>query len=376
MVTDMIISRLSERGWRCFAIIITQSSLRLDYYQHVILYSSDTTEAISRIVEFCNVHQIEILINTEGAFPRFLGLFEALKRRSGIKIVSWFHQTPLIVANITTFHRRVPIPRKLNHWLYAFYKSIWFRPKYNKGIRTLYRLSDRYVVLDEAYKAQFAKYNHIADTSKISVIHNPAIRRANIDYEAKRDIALYVGRMSEEKRLDRILALWESFYQSHSGWELWLIGSGPLQATTIQKARKLRLGGVRFMGHCREIEAFYRQAKLLLLVSDYEGWPMALVEAMSFGVVPVAYESFSAVRTIISHGESGYVVVRSSREEVIRQDLKDNMERAITDYGTTAVKASKIADRFDIDVIVDQWERLLSALISPSPHKMKRDDES
>ena len=40
---------------------------------------------------------------------------------------------------------------------------------------------------------------------------------------------------------------------------------------------------------------YYERASILLLTSDFEGFGLVIVEGMAFGVIPIAYGSYSAV---------------------------------------------------------------------------------
>ena len=44
---------------------------------------------------------------------------------------------------------------------------------------------------------------------------------------------------------------------------------------------------------------FYKSASLFLLTSIVEGWALTLTESMQTGVVPLAFDSYPAVRSII-----------------------------------------------------------------------------
>lgn len=54
---------------------------------------------------------------------------------------------------------------------------------------------------------------------------------------------------------------------------------------------------------------YYERASILLFTSEYEGFPLVLAECMSFGVIPVVYDSYSAVRDIIDDGKDGVVIL-------------------------------------------------------------------
>lgn len=58
-------------------------------------------------------------------------------------------------------------------------------------------------------------------------------------------------------------------------------------------------------------ESFYRDASILCLTSDFEGWGMVLTEAMTFGAVPVAFNSYAAITDIIDDGKPECWFLRS-----------------------------------------------------------------
>lgn len=145
-----------------------------------------------------------------------------------------------------------------------------------------------------------------------------------------------------------------------------LIGDGPVRESSIRLANGLGSGGIRFLGHINDVTPYYGMAKLLLLASDYEGWPMVIVEAMSYGVVPIVYDSFTALHSIISDGKSGYIVKAASDEEEICREFVISMERCIDEYEFIAEEASGVSQRFDLDMITNRWDGLLSDLLSSS----------
>ena len=52
---------------------------------------------------------------------------------------------------------------------------------------------------------------------------------------------------------------------------------------------------------------YYKRASILLLTSEFEGFPLVLAESMSFGVIPVVYGSFSAIYDIIENNKDGII---------------------------------------------------------------------
>lgn len=63
----------------------------------------------------------------------------------------------------------------------------------------------------------------------------------------------------------------------------------------------------------------------MILTSEYEGFPLVLAEAMSFGVIPVVYGSYSAVYDIISDGVDGMILPYNKKGMI--QNLQQKNER-------------------------------------------------
>jgi glycosyltransferase involved in cell wall biosynthesis len=98
----------------------------------------------------------------------------------------------------------------------------------------------------------------------------------------------FCGRIArEQKRVDRFPVLFKLLKESGLDFRLEFLGDGPQEDWL-----KARLAGEpRVVFHGRLAGAAYWQAlrswDAILFVSDYEGIPIALMEAMSLGVVPV-----------------------------------------------------------------------------------------
>lgn len=90
---------------------------------------------------------------------------------------------------------------------------------------------------------------------------------------------------------------------------LHVVGDGP-EGKELRRELTAHAGRVRLHWHGRvpreELFRIYEQTHCCLLVSSFEGMPMALREAMSRGAVPVVTD-IAAHREIIAHGDNGYL---------------------------------------------------------------------
>lgn len=90
---------------------------------------------------------------------------------------------------------------------------------------------------------------------------------------------------------------------------VWLaIGQGPLEAELKQLARTLGLGErFRFLGHCPDAIRLVAGCDLFSLASKYEGYPVAVMEALALGL-PVVATAVGGVPEAVEHEVSGLVV--------------------------------------------------------------------
>ena len=128
----------------------------------------------------------------------------------------------------------------------------------------------------------------------------------NTDFLKKKQI-LYVGRIEwRQKRVGRLIDIWKRIYKKFPDWELVIVGDGPIRQDIGTES--LKDGSGLFSPVGKTLRPFYRDASILCLTSDFEGWGMVLTEAMTFGAVPVAFNSYAAITDIIDDGKNGLLV--------------------------------------------------------------------
>jgi len=125
--------------------------------------------------------------------------------------------------------------------------------------------------------------------------------------DAELPVVLYVGRLAEEKGVDRLLTVWASLRTSVEA-VLLLVGDGPLKTDLDAMVQRLELqSSVRFLGPQEEVSKFYAMADLFVLPSRSEGMSNALLEAMVAGVPSIASD-VGGNREVIQHAETGFLV--------------------------------------------------------------------
>lgn len=133
-----------------------------------------------------------------------------------------------------------------------------------------------------------------------------AAARAVFDLDLDAPVAVFVGRLTRIKRVDRLLAAWRVVLEAHPDAVLVIAGDGDLFAE--MRAAAADLGdAVRFVGWQADLAPVYAAGDLAVLTSDNEGMPVTLIEAAMAGLPAVTTDVGSAAE-VVADGETGFVV--------------------------------------------------------------------
>ena len=109
-------------------------------------------------------------------------------------------------------------------------------------------------------------------------------------------------------------------------WQLDLIGDGPLMGEMEALSASLGLGGrVHFLGQRSDVDRILSEAQVSLLVTNWEGFPLSILEAMRAGL-PVVASSVGGVGESVVNEETGYLVPRGDVAA-----LKERIARLLSD---------------------------------------------
>ena len=143
-----------------------------------------------------------------------------------------------------------------------------------------------------------------------------------------------------------------------------IVGDGEDRDNLENHTKALGLKRVNFEGFQKPVP-YYKRASLLMLTSEFEGFPLVLAECMSFGVIPAVYNSYSAVCDIIDDGKDGIVLPyhmngydANEAADMIANIMKDDGKRE--QMALAAIKKSK---EYSVEKIYSEWESVFHALL-------------
>ncbi|WP_163833059.1 glycosyltransferase family 4 protein [Spartinivicinus ruber] len=214
--------------------------------------------------------------------------------------------------------RRLGIPAIFTAHGWAFTEGVsLFRAKlYQQVERLLSRLSSKIIAVS-GYDKNLAVENKVASTDHIEVVHNgvPNIAYKNIRHQQNSCKLIMVARFDQPKNhKDLITAISQI---SDLPWQLELVGSGPLLSEVKQYTKKLGIEHrVIFSGECHDVAKRISQADVFLLISNWEGLPLTIIEAMR-GRLPVIASNVGGVPELVIDNETGYLVDRKDINKIV-----------------------------------------------------------
>ncbi len=310
---------------------------------------------------------IDVVVNQWGANPFIIYSLSKAKKGTGVKIITVYHSNPGTNVHINTICAEIAETSNFLLQVILQIKKYLFWLITSSIIRYVYRKSDKYMILSNSFIDGFKRFTGLSNVSKLLIMPNPVtIDQADCSsgVNAKKKEVIYVGRINYgDKRTYRVLEVWSLLEKKFPEWKLKIIGDGPDRTDLEDRALHLGLNSVSFEGRKSPVE-YYKRASILMLTSDFEGFPLVLPECMSFGVVPVVYGSYSAVYDIID-GNNG-LVSEPQFGKFSAENMTDCVSSLMSDEQLLMKMSSaavKTAEKYSIDTIYQSWMNILNNLV-------------
>ena len=198
--------------------------------------------------------------------------------------------------------------------------------------RTIYRqlerlaepLADRIICVSEQDRLLGIKAGMKPD--RLLTVHNgmpdipPELKANPADPNPVRIVM--IARFDKQKDHLTLLQAFQSLLDA----QLDLVGDGPKLEETKATVDKLGIGDrVNFLGYCNNVAKILAQAHIFTLISNWEGFPRTIIEAMRAGL-PVVASNVGGVTEALKDGVTGYCVPRGDVTS-----LRDRLSKLVSD---------------------------------------------
>ncbi len=268
-----------------------------------------------------------------------------------VLLINSFHSAHLFVPREVLRNNRVIFvqhtsPSQLYQWRYDF--GGWLR---RWKIELFNRYVDALVTLSPLEEAGLARYLRL-DGKLVRVIrHQTNLPETTALASGDPREVLFLGRLTASKRVDRILQVAAAAPQFH----FHLCGDGPEEGKWKRAAAGLK--NVHFHGYVKEPSTWLRRAGIVIFTSDFEGYPIAGIEATAYGKPIVALHTFPAAADLVVNGKNGRLL-----EDFTPEGVAAALEEVARNYPACCAGALAERDKFSGTVIHKAWRELLRDL--------------
>ncbi len=148
---------------------------------------------------------------------------------------------------------------------------------------------------------------------------------------------LTVGRLTHVKGFDLLITAWSKIARQVPGWKVVIVGSGEDELMLKQMAKDLHVeDSIVFAGQQKNMDTFYRQASFFCMSSRFEGLPMVLLEAQSYGLPIVAFDCDTGPAEFVLNNQNGYLCENGNIESFAEGMLNlINLNKLSTNHSLT-----------------------------------------
>lgn len=218
---------------------------------------------------------------------------------------------------------------------------------------------DRFVVLTKEDRSYWGNIPNIC------VIPNAALNVGTSFSDVSNKRVIAVGRLDYQKGFDRLIDAWNIVAKNEklADWTLDIFGQGEWHGKLHDMIDSYGLQKrVRINKPVKDIMAEYINSSLLVMSSNYEGFPMVMIEAMACGLPVVAFDFKCGPKDIIDDGINGLIA-----ESGNVSDLAEKLVSIMSDESHRKFMSSnarKIIDRYSEETVMNKWVDLFNNLVT------------
>lgn len=191
---------------------------------------------------------------------------------------------------------------------------------------------------------------------------SPHFDWSTIGWPADAQVALFVGRMVEQKGIGLLQQQIDGIAPRNTNRRLLLVGDGPLRSSIESWTQQIGADRVRLMPWQTDVAPLMRACRLLVLPSRFEGMPNVVLEAMAAGR-PVVYSNVQGSEELFSH---------ASDAQVFRSGDGDQMKNLVEQFMSDEALSVKIGEAnqarvrrdFSIAAMVDAYRNLYRTVLA------------
>ena len=339
-VTSIIANELAKQGFQIAIISVCGSNN--SYYEiddkiklvtliakQEVNHKKNFLQILNRLKFFYKNNRVDLVIDVFASMSIYSIL---LKRKYGFKNITWEHFNYTVNTGLNRIGRQLAV-----------------------------RFSDQIVTLTETDKKYYEADNRIRGS--IDYIYNPSPYQIVVIDQSRKNQVVSVGRLTFQKGFERLIKAWR-IIENKCDWVLMIFGDGEEREKLQNLIDSAGIKRLKLMGSVKNIDEYYARAKIYVSTARFEGLPMTMIEAQSFGLPIISFDYETGPKEIVTDGSDGIIIPKDEENVMIKAFAKEllaliNDEKRIAEYSNKALIS---ANRFKLDEIMDKWEKVLEKM--------------
>ncbi len=167
-----------------------------------------------------------------------------------------------------------------------------------------------------------------------------------------------IGRLSPEKGQKDLIDVFKIVNKELPKTKLFIVGDGPLKQELENYTKELKLTDkiifTGFLGN-KEKEKYILDSSIFILPSYTESFGLVLIEAMSYGLPCIAFDSSDGARELLKD-DVGILVKDRNKEKMAKEIIKELKNKDSSEYSDNGYK---FCQRYLIDNVKEAWFNIL-----------------
>ena len=175
---------------------------------------------------------------------------------------------------------------------------------------------------------------------------------SNLEYKN----IISVGRLSKEKGYDDLIDIFKLVIEKKPDWKLNIIGDGDQRSILEDKIDKQDISSSIILHGYRDkkyIESMLLKSSIYAMASHEESFGIVLIEAQSFGLPCIAFDSAKGALEIIENNINGYLIKNRDKQEMANKLIKLIENKELRD--SMGKESKKNSYKFSKENISRQW---------------------
>lgn len=347
----LLIVKLSDSNLNC----LLQPLLLANNVEHVYILRDTRADILSNRISFITDYTFK-------SNKIFKHIFRAIK---GIQICRKYHINIVVgvliyphgyIGRIISFFVKLPYI----HITIAGQREFWVFGKLVESFNLfIFKKSKTITVTGNSTLSYLLSKGY--NRKSVEVLPNIIDIKKYQDFKRLRNYDIIsVSSLDKNKNVSLLLKALAKI-RGHNKITALILGKGPELENLVFESKALAINeNVHFKGWIADEEAkvdYYNSCKLFVLCSKGEGFPLALIEGMACGCVPII-TNVGDIADLVTNGENGYIL-KSYTDENELANLLESLLSNPEKITSLSAKANEITNNYSFRSVSLIWNKIL-----------------